>query len=110
MTTKTKQKIKIPPKANCRIIWEDVPENYTKDRVKRIEQYIAEKYGVSKVQVIFKPKKQDTEHGQVEMSIADNVMDSNYQRKLFKEWLGGNKIDVDWERLIRLDDKVNDKT
>ena len=109
MTTKTKQKIKIPPKANCRIIWEDVPENYTKDRVKRIEQYIAEKYGVSKVQVIFKPKKQDTEHGQVEMSIADNVMDSNYQRKLFKEWLGGNKIDVDWERLIRLDDKVNDK-
>lgn len=109
MTTKTKQKIKIPPKANCRIIWEDVPENYTKDRVKRIEQYIAEKYGVSKVQVIFKPKKQDTEHGQVEISIADNVMDSNYQRKLFKEWLDGNKIDVDWERLIRLDDKVNDK-
>lgn len=109
MTTKTKQKIKIPPKANCRIIWEDVPENYTKDRVKRIEQYIAEKYGVSKVQVIFKPKKQDTEHGQVEMSISDNVMDSNYQRKLFKEWLDGNKIDVDWERLIRLDDKVNDK-
>lgn len=109
MTTKTKQKIKIPPKANCRIIWEDAPENYTKDRVKKIEQYIAEKYGVSKVQVIFKPKKQDTEHGQVEISIADNVMDSNYQRKLFKEWLDGNKIDVDWERLIRLDDKVNDK-
>lgn len=109
MTTKTKQKIKIPPKANCRIIWEDAPENYTKDRVKKIEQYIAEKYGVSKVQVIFKPKKQDTEHGQVEISIADNVMDSNYQRKLYKEWLDGNKIDVDWERLIRLDDKVNDK-
>ncbi len=109
MTTKTKEKISIPAKSNVRVIWEDVPENYTKDRVKRIEQYIAEKYNVSKVQVIFKPKKQDTEHGQVEMSIADNVMDTNYQRKLFKEWLDNNKIEVDWDRLIRLDDKVNDK-
>ena len=109
MTTKTKEKVSIPSKANVRVIWEDTPENYTKDRVKRIEQYIAEKYNVSKVQVIFKPKKQDTEHGQVEMSIADNVMDSTYQRKLFKEWLEGNKIDVDWDRLLRLDDKVNDK-
>ena len=109
MTTKVKEKVSIPSKATVRVVWEDAPENYTKDRVKKIEQYIAEKYGVSKVQVIFKPKKQDTEHGQVEMSIADNVMDGNYQRKLYKEWLDGNKIDVDWERLIRLDDKVNDK-
>ena len=109
MTTKTKEKVSIPSKANVRVVWEDAPENYTKDRVKRVEQYIAEKYGVSKVQVIFKPKKQDTEHGQVEMSIADNVMDTTYQRKLFKEWLDGNKIDVDWDRLLRLDDKVNDK-
>jgi DNA repair exonuclease SbcCD ATPase subunit len=109
MTTKTKEKISIPTKANVRVIWEGDPVEYTKDRVKRIEQYIAEKYSVSKVQVIFKPKKQDTVHGQVEMSIADNVMDVNYQRKLFKEWLEGNKIDIDWERLLRLDDKVNDK-
>jgi len=109
MTTKTKEKVSIPAKASVRVVWEDAPENYTKDRVKRIEQYIAEKYNVSKVQVIFKPKKQDTEHGQVEMSIADNVMDTTYQRKLFKEWLEGNKIDVDWDRLLRLDDKVNDK-
>ena len=103
------QKIKIPPKANCRIIWEDAPENYTKDRVKRIEQYIAQKYSVEKVQVVFKPKKVETAYGEVEMSIIDNVMDITYQRKLFKEWLDGNKIEVDWDRLLRLDDKVNDK-
>lgn len=109
MATKTKEKITIPSKANVRVVWEDAPENYTKDRVKRIEQYIAQKYSVDKVQVIFKPKKVDTAHGQVEMTIADNVMDVNYQRKLFKEWLDGNKIEVDWERLLRLDDKVNDK-
>ena len=109
MATKEKQKVTIPSKAHVRVVWEDAPENYTKDRVKRIEQYIAQKYSVDKVQVIFKPKKVDTAHGQVEMSIADNVMDTNYQRKLFKEWLDGNKIEVDWDRLLRLDDKVNDK-
>lgn len=106
---KVKEKISIPSKATVRVVWEDAPENYTKDRVKRIEQYFSEKYAIGKVQVVFKPKKVDTEHGQVEMSITDNVMDSTYQRKLFKEWLDGNKIEVDWDRLLRLDDKVNDK-
>lgn len=107
--TKLKEIVKIPSKASVRVLWEDVPENYTKDRVKRIEQYISEKYSVDKVQVIFKPKKIDTINGQVEMGITDNVMDVNYQRRLFKEWLDGNGIDVDWERILRLDDKVNDK-
>lgn len=106
---KLKEIVKIPSKANVRVVWEDAPENYTKDRVKRIEQYISEKYSVDKVQVIFKPKKIDTVNGQVEMGITDNVMDVNYQRRLFKEWLDGNGIDVDWERILRLDDKVNDK-
>ena len=107
--TKLKELVKIPSKASVRVLWEDAPENYTKDRVKRIEQYISEKYSVDKVQVIFKPKKIDTVNGQVEMGITDNVMDVNYQRRLFKEWLDGNGIDVDWERILRLDDKVNDK-
>ncbi|HUS50302.1 MAG TPA: hypothetical protein VMZ91_09050, partial [Candidatus Paceibacterota bacterium] len=30
-------------------------------------------------------------------------------RKLFKEWLTINNVDVDWDRLLRLDDKVNEK-
>jgi DNA repair exonuclease SbcCD ATPase subunit len=36
-------------------------------------------------------------------------MDVNYQRRLFKEWLNNSNIEVDWERLLRLDDKVNEK-
>jgi DNA repair exonuclease SbcCD ATPase subunit len=109
MSVKEKTKITIPSKATVRVQWEDEPQNYTKDKVKRIEHYFAEKYGVEKVQVIFKPKKVDSVNGEVEMSITDNVMDSNYQRRLFKEWLDNNQINVDWERLLRLDDKVNDK-
>ena len=43
------------------------------------------------------------------MTVADNVMDTTYQRKLFKQWLKVTNIDIDWERLLRLDDKVNEK-
>jgi len=105
----TKKKIFIPSKATIRVQWEDEPQNYTKEKIKKIENYFLEKYGVDKVQVIFKPKKIDTVNGEVEMSITDNVMDINYQRRLFKEWLDSNQISIDWDRLLRLDDKVNDK-
>ena len=83
-------KIDVPNKAKIRIIWEDNPENYTQERSKRIGKYVAEKYGNPNVQVVFKPKKIITDDGEVEMTVADNVMDTTYQRKLFKEWLKVN--------------------
>ena len=43
------------------------------------------------------------------MTVADNVMDPIYQRKLFKEWIKLNDVDVEWERLLKLDEKVNNK-
>ena len=100
---------KLPPKARCRVIWEDDPNNYTQERQKRIAKYIAEKYENQNVQVIFKSKKINTDSGEVEMTVADNVMDPVYQKKLFKEWVENNNVDVDWDRLMRLDDKVNEK-
>jgi len=103
------QKVSIPKKAKIRVIWEDNPENYTQERSKRMAKYFTEKYNNPNVQVIFKPKKVMTEEGEVEMTVADNVMDITYQRKLFKEWLTINNVDVDWDRLLRLDDKVNEK-
>jgi DNA repair exonuclease SbcCD ATPase subunit len=105
----TMNKVVIPSKAKCRVIWEDNPENYTKERANRIAKYFVEKYNNPNIQVIFKPKKVNTEHGEVEMTVADNVMDISYQRKLFKEWVKINDVSVDWERLLRLDDKVNEK-
>ncbi len=101
--------ITIPKNAKCRVIWEDDPNNYTQERQKRINQYFVEKYGNTNFQVIFKPKKITTDKGEVEMTVADNIMDITYQRKLFKQWLTDNKVDIDWDRLLRLDDKVNEK-
>lgn len=107
--TVKKNKIDIPSKAKIRVVWDDKPENYTKERQKRISSYFSEKYNNNNVQVIFKPKKVDIEGTEVEMTVADNVMDVNYQRKLFKEWIKMNNVDVDWDRLLKLDEKVNNK-
>ena len=107
--TLKRKKVSIPEKAKIRVIWEDKPENYTKERQKRISTYFSEKYGNHNVQVIFKPKKIDVEGKEIEMTVADNVMDINYQRRLFKEWLTVNNVDVDYDRLLKLDDKVNEK-
>jgi hypothetical protein len=107
--TVKKKKLQIPNKAKIRVVWEDKPENYTKERQKRINTYFSEKYGNNNVQVIFKPKKVDIDGTEVEMTVADNVMDSTYQRKLFKEWIKINNVDVEWERLLKLDNKVNEK-
>jgi DNA repair exonuclease SbcCD ATPase subunit len=104
-----KKKIDIPAKAKIRVVWQDKPENYTKERQKRMSAYFSEKYNNSNVQVIFKPNRVDIEGTEVEMTMADNVMDTNYQRKLFKEWVKLNNVDVEWERLLKLDDKVNEK-
>lgn len=105
----TIEKTVIPKKAKVRVVWTDDPQNYTKERQKSVAKYISQKYGVDNVQVIFKAKKVDTENGEIEMTIADNVMDVNYQRKLFKDWLSTNKIDVDWDKIVRLDNKINEK-
>lgn len=102
-------KVTIPSKAKIRVLWEDNPENYTQERAKLVTKYFTEKYDNLNVQVVFKPKKVVTSEGEVEMTVADNVMDPTYQRKLFKQWLNNTNIDVDWERILRLDDKVNEK-
>jgi len=102
-------KVEIPNKAKIRVLWEDNPENYTQEKAKLVNKYFTEKYDNLNVQVVFKPKKMVTKEGEVEMTVADNVMDSTYQRKLFKQWLENTNIDVDWDRILRLDNKVNEK-
>ena len=102
-------KVEIPNKAKIRVLWEDNPENYTQEKAKLVNKYFTEKYDNLNVQVVFKPKKVVTKEGEVEMTVADNVMDATYQRKLFKQWLKNTNIDVDWDRILRLDNKVNEK-
>lgn len=102
-------KVKIPENASLRVFWEDKAENYTQQKRKKVESYFRGKYNVKKVNVIFKPTKINEETGEVEIDISENIMDDNYQKKLFASWLSLTNHEVEWERLLALNTKVQEK-
>lgn len=109
--TETVEKLYIPPTAKIKIKWEDRPENYSKENKNKIRNYFANKYGVNKNNVIvsYIPVKLNNKGELVEITGAniDNIMDMNYQRALMKELIERDNKNVDFDRIIALDNKVN---
>ena len=105
------KKVLIPPYAKVKVYWDDAPENYSRVERNKIRGQIARKYGVSKanINVVYRPVRINEKGETIEISGAgiDNLMDVNYQRSLMKELIERNGKEVDFERLIRLDEKVN---
>lgn len=108
---KEEKLLHIPAYAKVKVYWDDRPENYSREGRNRVKSYFARKYGVHKsnVNVVFRPTKIDKNGNEIEITGAgiDNIMDVNYQRGLFKEWITRNEKEVDFERIVRLDEKVN---
>ena len=111
MDNETKEKVRIPHLAKIKVYWDDSPENYSKENKITIRNHFATKYGVSKsnINVVYRPVKINNKGESVEISGAgiENIMDTGYQRELFKEWLTRENKDVDFNRLCKLDDKIN---
>lgn len=111
MSEQVIKSIKIPPYAKIKVFWDDKPENYSKENKILVKNHFAKKYGVQKtnIDVIYRPVKVGKNGETIEISGAgiENIMDSSYQRELFKEWLQRESKDVDFVRLMKLDDKVN---
>jgi DNA repair exonuclease SbcCD ATPase subunit len=109
---KTKKLINVPSKAQLRVDWQDYPENRTIESVNRVKTYFSEKYGLSKslIKINFIPILKNSAGKVVDISdgLIDNIMDTAYQRGLFREWLKLNEVTVDYDRLSRLDDKINE--
>ena len=108
---KVEKLLHIPAYAKVKVYWDDRPENYSREGRNRVKSYFARKYGVHKsnVNVVFRPTKIDKDGNEIEITGAgiDNIMDVNYQRALFKEWITREEKEVDFERIVRLDEKVN---
>ena len=103
--------IMMPPYAKVKVYWDDKPENYSRESKNRVKSYFSRKYGVNKsnINVVFRPTKVDNNGNVIEIDGAgiDNIMDTNYQRGLMKEWLNREEKDVDFKRIVKLDEKVN---
>jgi len=90
-----------------RVIWEDVPENFTKERIKRVKTYFSEKYNTKHVTIVTKSQKVKGES--LELDLDLDVMSYDNQKRLMKEFLTTNDIKFDYDSLERLDNKVNEK-
>ncbi len=90
-----------------RVIWEDVPGNFTKERLRRVKSYFQKKYNSKNVTVVTKSKTIEGE--ELKLGLDTNIMDPNYQKSLLKEFIEIEKIDVKWANLSKLDDTVNNK-
>jgi DNA repair exonuclease SbcCD ATPase subunit len=101
----------LSPNAKVKIYWDDSPHNYSKDAKTKIKNYFASKYGFNKnnINIVYRPVKRTANGDIIEITGAgiENIMDVNYQRSLMKEYIDREGKNVDINRIIALDDKVN---
>ena len=90
-----------------RVIWEDIPANFTKERLRRAKAYFQKKYNSKNVTVVTKSKSIDGK--ELKLGLDTNVMDTTYQKKLLKDFISVENIEVKWANLSKLDDTVNNK-
>ena len=89
-----------------KVTWEDIPENFTQERIKRVRSYFQNKYNSKNVTVLTKGV--DKESGkELDLDLEQNILDTTYQRNLMSQFVMANNIGVDINLLKRLDDKVN---
>tara|TARA_R110001583_G_scaffold79358_1_gene214334 strand:- start:12454 stop:14760 length:2307 start_codon:yes stop_codon:yes gene_type:complete len=92
---------------HIKVTWEDTPESFTQEKLKRVKNYFRKKYNSERVNLVTKIKGFDT-HNDINVT-TDNILDAAYQRTLIKEFLEEQGVVVDWDKIIRLDNKVEEK-
>jgi hypothetical protein len=90
-----------------KVEWEDAPENLTQERIKRVKEYFKLKYNAADVKIITKVSSNNSTTKLKSLDVSDNIMDHQYQKRLVKDFITENKIEVKWEMIDRLDNKIN---
>jgi DNA repair exonuclease SbcCD ATPase subunit len=85
-------------------VWEDTPDNFTQERIKRVRAYFTKKYNSTNVNVVTKVKTEETEIQSVDVSM--NILDENFQRSLMKKFLEANGLEKYYDRVVEMDKQV----
>ncbi len=99
-------KLKVDKLDNPRIqvVWEDTPDNFTQERIRRVRTYFQKKYSSTNVNVVTKVKTDDTDIQSIDVSV--NILDENYQRELIVKFLEANGWDGYKEEILKLDEVI----
>jgi DNA repair exonuclease SbcCD ATPase subunit len=90
-----------------KVEWEDTPENLTQERIKRVKTYFEKKYNSTNVKLVTKILSNNSKTKLQSLDASDNILDHQFQKNLIKDFIKENKIDVKWEMVDRLDNRVN---
>ena len=90
-----------------KVTWEDVPENFTPERIKRVKSYFQQKYSTKNIQVITKSLTNVNNTQLESLEATDSILDHQYQKTLMREFITENNMNIKWELVDRLDNKVN---
>ena len=90
-----------------KVEWEDTPENLTHERIKRVKEYFKKKYNSNNVKVVTKVRVTTTNTKLKSLDVSENILDPVYQKTLVKDFITENGIDIKWDMVDRLDNRVN---
>lgn len=90
-----------------KVTWEDTPENFTPEKIRRVKSYFQDKYKTKSIQVITKTLTDKSNIKLESLEASDSILDQQYQKKLMKEFINENSIVIKWELVDRLDNRVN---
>lgn len=105
----TKNKMNTYKNPYIKVTWQDTHENFTSEKISRVKSYFQKKYDTKHVQIITKVISNEDNTKLQSLDISENISDLQYQKILMKDFVDENKIDVSFERLNNLDNKVNEE-
>ena len=89
------------------VVWEDTPDNFTQERIKRVRSYFEKKYGSKNVNVVTKVKSSNEEIQSVDVSM--NILDENFQKDLITKFLKVHELLGDEKEILEFNDIVENK-
>jgi len=90
------------------VVWEDYNENFTQDKIKSVKHYFQKKYNTTNVNVITKAKV-EKEEGEQTVDVSVNIMDTNYQIELLRQFLTSKNYDKHLDEILNHNKMVENK-
>jgi DNA repair exonuclease SbcCD ATPase subunit len=90
------------------VVWEDLSENFTQDKIKSVKYYFQKKYNTTNVNVLTKAKNVDKDTMQ-SVDVSVNVADANYQLDLLKKFLDSKGYTDHLDSILSINGMVENK-
>jgi DNA repair exonuclease SbcCD ATPase subunit len=90
------------------VVWEDLPENFTQDKIKSVKHYFSKKYNTTNINVLTKAKTTQSDEIQ-SIDVSVNISDINYQLDLLKNFIESKGYGEKTEDILSINRIVENK-